>query len=436
MTTTKNINYNAIPQEGVSYVTVSPFTGDEQCANCLFFNPMYVDGEGHAQPTSCKIVEPYPLAILATGYCTRFEAAAEPEDEALLVEIKREAQKPSTIISPKPLQDGIADKILRRNKSHTLFAKPADGLRLAMHITSNGYEDRDQEYVATKALERYVKDAYKSTADTIEYVGNNPLLFWHDDNIHIGDIIYADMQSGFLIEVSRERDTPIAHKLWNFWEASSQSGDHRWGTSHRFTPLTTSEVDGKAVFNKIEKLETSVLLWDAAANQLTTSEVIPMAKSKNDLLNEAFGIPEAASYFERGAEGLAELSALLGQNGVEAKEVDTPDMEKIEQVDNSPVILKLYDVFTELIEAQADLDGRIETQVTLTKERSESDSEIQNRLAIIEAFVADTPQGVKAQRLSNATPKQVESIKTETVREVRQMYGDLDTAQEGGNHDN
>ncbi len=415
-------------QADVGYTTVSPLTGDEQCANCRWFsNRPYPDTESF-----CRIIEPYPDEIMNTGYCRQWAARPSNDIEDILDAIEDK----SLYITPKPLQSGVMDKLRRRNHSKTLFARSSDGMRLGFHITSNGYEDRDIEHVATKALALYVEGCYKETDAGTEYIGDNPLLLWHDDMIPIGDIVHADMQAGFLVEVSRERDTPIARKVWDFWQATAQDGSRQWGTSHRFKPVKMEVIDEKLVYQEITKQETSLLLWQAAANQMTMSEVIEMAKSKDDLLDEIFGVEQAASYFARHAEGLNDLVALLAKNDVESKDV-TPESEDKAVTDYSPIIEKIANAFADVSLAQVELDEQMqalkERDTEVNKERDTSLSDMTARLEKVETFMSGTPKSATQLRQSNIDNQAAQKIKDLTpAGEYDDFFGDAKVAKRGG----
>lgn len=155
---------------------------------------------------------------------------------------------------------------------------PADGsgLRLMQIITSNAYRDREGEIVSQKALEDYVEDSW----DGDEFVGDNPLLVWHAGD-PIGDVIYADMEGPFLIEVARERpnalvnvsdedEEPLMVEIKAIWDGLERESD--LGASHAFLPLASDRKDG--VYKRIHKVETSVLPRIAAANFLTESVIV------------------------------------------------------------------------------------------------------------------------------------------------------------------
>lgn len=176
-------------------------------------------------------------------------------------------------IAPEPVQKGF----LGINKKQIVSAvckSAKDGARHMFIITSNSYKDRDHDWVTTKALQRYVDESW--VADD-KCITNNKHLYWHDDNIHIGDIVWADTEGPFLIELSRERQGTFVYRdavypvsvIWDYVESAPEAQ----GASHRFY-VTAKDAQDKT-FNWIKKRETSTLPLKDAANLLTFSGVIP-----------------------------------------------------------------------------------------------------------------------------------------------------------------
>lgn len=159
-----------------------------------------------------------------------------------------------------------------------LMGRDADGLRLMLTVTSNAYIDREAEIVSQKALEGYVLDSWNP--ETRTFVGDNPLLVWHDGE-PIGDIIAADMEGPFLLEIARERPNtvvnlaavgqmPLTTEIKAVWDVLERETD--LAVSHQFMFLASDRDDG--VYEYIRKTETSVLPRWAAANYFTEAQVI------------------------------------------------------------------------------------------------------------------------------------------------------------------
>lgn len=147
--------------------------------------------------------------------------------------------------------------------SKVLVMKSAP-LRIMALITSNGYQDRDEEYITTAALKRYVNEAWKGGT-----FRRQPLLYWHEDpevnDVPIGDVFYAEMQGAFLIELAKERDDPFSKRIWDYVESSPD--EH--GVSHGFGHNEIAPRGNGRTFRQIDKVETSILPLRYAANPFT-----------------------------------------------------------------------------------------------------------------------------------------------------------------------
>lgn len=149
-------------------------------------------------------------------------------------------------------------------------------LRRALMVTSNAYRDREREIIKEKALKGYVENSWKG--DT--FVGNNPLYVWHGGD-PIGQIIYANMEGPFLVEVAQERpdrainlalsgQPPIKSSVKEVWDALEITPNLR--ASHQFGHILGDEKDGE--FERIVKLESSVLSGAYPANWWTYFRVL------------------------------------------------------------------------------------------------------------------------------------------------------------------
>lgn len=161
--------------------------------------------------------------------------------------------------------------------THEKSAPSAEPGRLALIITSNAYQDRSHEIIKQAALEAWVAYTWKSG----QYKADNPLLFWHGGD-PIGDVIYADTEGPFLIEVARERpdqivnlmppgSPPVQASIKGVWDAF-ETDDIEWGASHEFLYLKEDGKDG--VYDRIVKTESSVLPRSWADNVYTLFSVI------------------------------------------------------------------------------------------------------------------------------------------------------------------
>ena len=162
-------------------------------------------------------------------------------------------------------------------KSISIY-KGVDGNRHMLIVTSNAYQDREDEFVSADALKGYVESQW---ADD-QWQGDNTLLFWHDGP-PIGDIVHADMEGPFLFEVARERKSGlpfIQHYTKAIWDYVQNNPSEKWGASHGFGFLEgdKEQTDDGSVYHSIRKFETSIVPVEYAANAYTVSGVIDMTK--------------------------------------------------------------------------------------------------------------------------------------------------------------
>jgi hypothetical protein len=317
-----------LAQKEVNYLPLSA-TRSKACANCRWFM---------AHNQDCFIVDCWPEPVVATGYCDRWEATPPPEPltvepvpvviveapEAEPMEMSHEKEghdhgtRQDLIIDPVPsvwtqLQNRIKGQPL---KDGTQVLKDNAGRRYMFMITSNGYRDRDNAHVTTQAIEDYVE---KCWTDDGKFIGDNAHYIWHTKELgSISDLVFADVWSGFLVELWREKEqTPVAKAFYNYVEKHPEM---EWGASQGFFASKTDKAQG--VYKSIAKYESTSLPRAAASNMFTLSEVLPMVeKSKRDtflntLFEEEFGIKDAVGLLKEGPE---KLRATLADRGIEAK---------------------------------------------------------------------------------------------------------------------
>jgi hypothetical protein len=183
----------------------------------------------------------------------------------------------SFVATPRDL--GVIGKIRTWLKSELkpgihVVHKDNDPLRYMILITSNSYEDREKETITTKALEEYEASCYPGEG---LYHNDNRLVYWHDDDAPIGEIIAVNVSGPFLVEVAKELPTAFAKVMWDVAETT----DHA-GVSHRFGYLEKDR-DPDGTFHRIFKDETTWLPdLGLAANGLTYAGVVGMASPASD----------------------------------------------------------------------------------------------------------------------------------------------------------
>lgn len=219
------------------------------------------------------------------------------------------------------------------------ITKGNDGLRYMFLITSNSYEDRDNETITSKALESYEASCYPGEG---LFHCDNPLLWWHDDDVPMGEIVAVNYSQPFLVEVAKELPTPTARILWDYAERNGDAA----GTSHRFGYRDEDRKDDGS-YTHIIKQESSYLPErQLAANLMTFSGVIngTMSNSQSDawlnkIFSEATGgkISDAASKIHAKSGELDKQLQAMGITHKAKADVPPPEDEPKLDADGNPI---------------------------------------------------------------------------------------------------
>jgi hypothetical protein len=325
------------------------------------------------------------------------------------------------------------------------ITKGADGLRYMFLITSNSYEDRDDETVTSKALEHYEASCYPG--ENLFHC-DNPLLWWHDDDVPMGEIIAVNYSKPFLVEVAKELPSPTARILWDYAE---QNGD-RAGVSQRFGYRDEDrKPDGS--FTQIFKQETSYLPERSlAANTMTAIGVIDKNMSTkqsdawlNKIFSEATGgkIQEAAAKIHAKSGELDKELAALGITHKAKADVPPEDEPKLdaegnpveapeeEQKQSIPAefmkwIEQLMQIQSLVLQMSGDQGGLMDAQVEMAKmlkafqdervkAKAASDT-LEQRLAALEAWRKLTPRSVGRDAPATDIEKLTKSLETAQIQ--------------------
>lgn len=324
-----------------------------------------------------------------------------------------------------------------------------DGLRYMFIITSNSYLDRDDETITSKALESYEASCYPG-ADLFHC--DNPLLWWHDDAVPMGEIVAVNYSTPFLIEVARELPDPVSKILWDYAETN---GDNA-GASHRFGYREEDrQADGS--YTHIVKQETSYLPERLlAANIGTYAGVLKdMSTAQSDtrlnaIFNQATGgaIKDAASKIHAKTGALAKELAALGINHKAKAEGDPtepeldedgnpiPEDEKVEVTLPDDFMAKLqqlnaiYQMMMDMMTAQGgmveDLDTAVEAEVELakafkafrderTKEKAHT-ATLEQRIAVLEARAKMAPRKASTDPETNITAAELKALQEQAEK--------------------
>lgn len=253
--------------------------------------------------------------------CPKCQGKAEPpiadkKDNRFLGWLKGQYEKVMDDLKSKPEEKPALAAF------KTFTAK--DGRPSLLTWTTNAFEDREGETFKTKAIEEYVS---RHRDDDVK----GEFWFWHLPGAKFGDIHWQAVSGRFLVEAGPFDDTPIGHKLYEFF---SQYGDgHQtiapggWGTSHGY--YYVPEDRGDKAYDWFDKFETTVLPKSAASNQHSPPmEVLPMDEQQKQALAAIGGDELVKMVLETGEERTKELE----EQGIAFKSEETP-AEETEQAE-------------------------------------------------------------------------------------------------------
>lgn len=177
---------------------------------------------------------------------------------------------------------------------HPVTAFKMDGQRYMLLVSTNGFKDREGEYVSQYAM----RDEINRQWDEDGFHGDNVMKFWHAGP-PIGDIIWADQEGAFTIEVARERTSgsPLIQAYTTaIWDYLEQGPDEPYGASIGYayrdsdkTLTLDSESAIAPLYQRLRKSETSPLPTNEAANPYTFSGVIEMTTKRDQELDKILG---------------------------------------------------------------------------------------------------------------------------------------------------
>lgn len=298
---------------------VSPKEGEHKYGDVKFADPKNkkypLDTDAHVRNAWSRINQPTNARKYSPAEVKTIKGHIKAEAKKRGIEIADEASK-ETYIAPK------RPALWNRNKVGVVVTKGADGRRTMMMFTANSYRDREREAIATRALAQYVDKAWSAVED--KCLPRNELRFWHSGVI--GDIVYADMEGPFLIEVAKERPNKLVNlarpgqrpflvsvkEVWDYLEENPDDID--WGASHGFK-FYKGRRSADGVYKQIYKFESSVLPLQWAANPYTFSGVVDM-EPRQKLLQQLVGRANAKAL----RQGARSLKSALDNKGIQHKE--------------------------------------------------------------------------------------------------------------------
>lgn len=276
-------------QTEVGYETLSTHPG-EACANCRWFNSM--DGM-----PGCHLIENYPLDILPTGYCNRWEspppmeAAPEPVPVVIVEEVAmmqvHEDEKAGRMISAanagalktawESVRNGMSaltdlltkaglftddddEKVIKEQHSTFKVFKAQDGQYYWKATWSNDFKDRDGEIISSKGHARYLARIDAGLVPLPD------LHYWHIPALKHGKALYIRRVERMMQAFGVFDDTPLAKVFIEHYRKNRKK------VSHGFTYPTWALKDG--VYEDYNTFEISPLPPDVAANLYTGFEEI------------------------------------------------------------------------------------------------------------------------------------------------------------------
>lgn len=278
-------------QEEVNYTPLSPDQA-QLCGGCRWFNGNNRFAEGPA----CHLIDDWPLDIVATGHCDRWEAIPNPEPEPMPVTIVEGEQK------------SLRQRLVDTFKNFTTRDQIGTGFKVEgnhwVATWSNNFEDRDGEIFPAKAIDDYVWRV------DMGIVPPPDLQVWHlGEPTTIGKADWVGREGHFLIAAGEFGAEEPAQAAKDFYTKNA----HKTALSHGFT-FDAGRFDGRH-YHQFNTFEITLLPMGKEANRYTTLDGVKAMKltdEKVQYLKQVFG-PERATAIlgdlEKKGKALEELGA-------------------------------------------------------------------------------------------------------------------------------
>lgn len=350
------------------------------CQTCRWFSKAHITDDGTVEHF-CHIVEPYPLEIVATGYCEKWSErpAVKPdiddtqETEAVGVEVETDAMGDDEDGLPIPLRAALSEgaamaddmeaRTIGRYPSKQALADAAktaetytvkalgDGLWVAAF--SNNFKDRQGEIISEAAFDRYLSRVQRGAVPMPE------LWVWHTAGTRAGKALWVDKAGHIVYAVGKFDDTPQGRAL----EATMQRAKAgEFTLSHGFTYESWALKEG--VYHDLNVFEISVLPVGAEANPYTAITAIRedskmLTDEKKQFFTRVFG--ERAGEVIKLAENFEKAGKAIADAGVQYKEYAdyTPPVETGAKAANDDVETGYKDLVLDVVTSQ----GAVLTEV-------------------------------------------------------------------------
>lgn len=162
--------------------------------------------------------------------------------------------------------------------------KSANGLRYILSITSNSYVDREDERITSDALKAYEASCFPGEG---VYHNDNIYVWWHDEDVVMGNIVAVNYSEPFLVEIIQEiPNDPVSKVLFDYAEKNG----HKAGASHKFGYRADDRTEDGDYLHIYKKESTFLPDRSLAANALTYAGVMTdmASKQSNEWLDKIF----------------------------------------------------------------------------------------------------------------------------------------------------
>lgn len=361
------------------------YRGDAgRCAGCRWFSAHnYSDaGDGGAY---CHLIENYPLDVLPTGRCDRWEAipALEP-------------------VAPEPVQVAIVDAASTDEVDRkTLRQQIADGVQRTLALVrkaaatepqtsgfkvygnhwfarwSNTFQDRDGQWFSTQAHDDYLMRLKVGAVPMPE------LWVEHIPGTRIGEAAWVGRIGHFMVAAGTFDNTTLGSAAKAYYQKHGVRG-----VSHGFAYDPTQLIDD--VYHQYNTFEISPLRHKMPSNPFTTfDEVKSMQLTEQDikLLNKMFGEDIVQTEILAKTEQASKALEVAGVAFKDYVQVDDPTPAASEAVENVEADLKAF--VLQLVDDHAAMSEMVETSAkAFTQLREETAAKLNAQDATIAALKA------------------------------------------------
>lgn len=304
------VGYSKFPQSVVNYTAMTSEPG-EMCGGCWFYQ----------SERQCRIVDSYPLPIVATGYCEKFTDGAQVI--AQMPEMKGKSDNKDLKLST--LQR-VKNAIIPPQEvtEYGVFKALGDGKWMAAY--SNDFEDREKEIIERAGHDRFIKRLKSGLVPMPE------LWVWHTKGTRIGEAIDIDRYGHIVVAIGTFDANPIAKEAE---KNLVKAGTKDLRLSHGFKyPLWAYNKESRT-YSDLNTFEITLLPEGAEANPYTAFDVVvkentmPVSEEKRGFFQRIFGdkAPDVIGHIE-GMENRSKEVEAMGTRYKDVTDVTPPPTEQ------------------------------------------------------------------------------------------------------------